>query len=59
MKTKETEAKEIMNRAVLEYYLVKKGKHLKNFYSLRLQIQQIVLLKTKMELLPFRKMDTH
>ena len=38
-KTKETEAKEIMNRAVLEYYLVKKGKHLKNFYSLRLQIQ--------------------
>jgi len=39
MKTKETEAKEIMNRVVLEYYLVKKEKHLKNFYNLRLQIQ--------------------
>ena len=25
MKTKKTEAKEIMNRVVLEYYLVKKG----------------------------------
>ena len=25
MKTKETEAKKIMNRVVLEYYLVKKG----------------------------------
>lgn len=39
MKTKETEAKEIMNRVVLEYYLVKKEKHLKNFYNLRFQIQ--------------------
>jgi len=39
MKTKETEAKEIMNRVVLEYYLVKKGETLKNFYNLRFQIQ--------------------
>lgn len=31
MKTKETEAKEIMNRAVLEYYLVKKGETFEEF----------------------------
>ena len=31
MKTKETEAKEIMNRVVLEYYLVKKGETFEEF----------------------------
>ena len=31
MKTKETEAKEIMNRVVLEYYLVKKGETIEEF----------------------------
>lgn len=37
--TKETEAKEIMNRVVLEYYLVKKGETFEEFYNLRFQIQ--------------------
>lgn len=31
MKTKETEAKEIMNRVILEYYLVKKGETFEEF----------------------------
>ena len=31
MKTKETEAKEIMNRVFLEYYLVKKGETFEEF----------------------------
>ena len=31
MKTKETEATEIMNRVVLEYYLVKKGETFEEF----------------------------
>ena len=31
MKTKETEAKEIMNRVVLEYYVVKKGETFEEF----------------------------
>lgn len=59
MKTKETEAKEIMNRVVLEYYLVKKGETFEEFLQSKIPNTIDSVTKTKMELLPFRKMDTH
>ena len=34
MKTKETEAKEIMNRVVLEYYLVKKRRNIWRIFTI-------------------------